>query len=145
MLQIPHLHVDEEVKRLKGSALTAADNGEVEARIELAKKWLSDYAPEHAKFEIQKKIPAAVRSLSGGQRKFLSDVADVMNSKDWQGEELHSALHELRKKSTLEPKDAFGALYIALLGKDSGPQAGWFLEALDKEFVTSRFRECGVK
>jgi len=30
---------------------------------------------------------------------------------------------------------------MALLGKESGPQAGWFLEALDKNFLIERFGE----
>jgi lysyl-tRNA synthetase class 1 len=36
---------------------------------------------------------------------------------------------------------AFGAIYLAFLGKASGPQAGWFLAALDRDFVVGRLRE----
>jgi lysyl-tRNA synthetase class I len=30
---------------------------------------------------------------------------------------------------------------LAFLGKASGPQAGWFLAALDRDFVVARLRE----
>jgi len=41
----------------------------------------------------------------------------------------------------LTPREAFSAIYLAFLGKDSGPQAGWFLAALDREFVLRRLEE----
>ena len=84
------------------------------------------------------------KTLSAGQKKFLADIAALLKEKDWKGEELHAAIHELKKKSALESKDAFQAIYIALLGKNSGPQAGWFLEALPKEFVIKRFLETSI-
>jgi heme O synthase-like polyprenyltransferase len=41
----------------------------------------------------------------------------------------------------LSPREAFGAIYRAFLGKDSGPQAGWLLAALDRRFVLGRLTE----
>jgi lysyl-tRNA synthetase class 1 len=41
----------------------------------------------------------------------------------------------------ISPKDAFSAIYLSILGKDSGPQAGWLLASLDKEFVVKRLKE----
>ena len=57
---------------------------------------------------------------------------------------LHGKIHELRKASPLEARDGFGAIYLALLGKGSGPQAGWFLEALDRAFVIQRFKDVAM-
>src|SRR3989338_6283589 len=48
------------------------------------------------------------------------------------------------KKSFWNPWPFFYAIrqiYMALLGKDSGPQAGWFLEAVDRRFLIDRFLE----
>jgi lysyl-tRNA synthetase class I len=39
---------------------------------------------------------------------------------------------------------AFGAIYWAFLGKSSGPQAGWFLAALPRDFVLSRLRDAAA-
>lgn len=138
MLQIPHLNINEEAAKLKGQALTKGDKEELEMRAQYAKKWLEKYATEKEKFEIQSAIPALAATLTEDQKKFLKGIADLLQSKDWKGEELHAAIHDLRKQSPLQAKEAFQAIYIVLLGKDSGPQAGWFLEALDKDFVIDR-------
>ncbi len=44
----------------------------------------------------------------------------------------------------LPPGRAFAALYLAFLGRTSGPRAGWLLAALDREFVLSRLREASA-
>lgn len=141
ILQIPRLKVEKEVQKLKGRALVEADRREIKERVKYAKLWLKDYAPEHFKFQIQEEIPEAVRTLTGDQKAFLKQIGDLLAKKDWKGEELHAEIHNLRKASPLEPKEAFSAIYLALLGKDSGPQAGWFLESLDQKFVIDRFKK----
>lgn len=141
LVQMPQLDFLDEIAKLKGSPLTEDEKSETVRRAEFAKKWLKEYAPENDKFEVQKALPALAKTLTADQKKFLKEVADLLQEKDWQGEELHAAIHELRKKSPLEAKEAFRAIYIVLLGKTSGPQAGWFLEALPKTFVVKRFKE----
>ena len=139
MLQIPHLDLEKEGAALKDSDLTPEDLTELKTREKFAKMWLSKYALPMHKFEIQMETPAV--ELTAEQGEFLRAIADLLEEKDWKGEELHGAIHELKKNSPLEAKQAFQAIYLALLGKDSGPQAGWFLEALEKDFVVKRFRE----
>ncbi len=141
ILQIPSLDFLKEIEKLKGSSLTEADKKEANERKEYAKIWLKKYADENSLFTIQEELPEKAKSLSPEQKEFLKSIAELLEQKDWEGEALHSAIHDLRKKSALDAKLAFGAIYVALLGKDSGPQAGWFLEALDKKFVIKRFRE----
>lgn len=140
LIQMPQLDFLEEVKKLKGKALTVEEKDEAQHRAQYARKWLADYASENDKFEVQQKLPQSAKSLSEEQKKFLAAIAALLEEKNWQGEELHAAIHELKKKSPLSASQAFQAIYIALLGKPSGPQAGWFLEALPKDFVIQRFR-----
>jgi lysyl-tRNA synthetase class I len=47
----------------------------------------------------------------------------------------------IRPNAKIEPKDFFVALYTIFLAKDSGPQAGWFLAALPRDFVLKRLKE----
>ena len=140
MVQMPHLNIEDEVEKLKGAPLTAADKKELETRLHYVRIWLNGYAPESAKFAVQEALPEAARTLSQDQKEFLSQVAAELQ-KEQSGEELHGKIHALRKASPLEAREAFGAIYLALIGKDSGPQAGWFLEALDRDFVIGRFKE----
>jgi len=139
--QIPHVELYEEIAKLKGSALTDADKKEVDLRKHYAGLWLKDFAPDAYQFTVQDVVPAGASTLSEGQKKFLGDIAKALAEKDWTGDELHGKIHELKEASGMPPKEAFGALYMALLGKESGPQAGWFLEALDKNFLIERFNE----
>ena len=138
-IQMPHMNAEEEIAKVKGSGLTEEDQNEIKTRIEYGKKWLEEYAPADFVFQIQSETPQV--DLNSDQKKFLSDIAQAMSQADLAGETLHGKIHEIRKASPLEPRTAFQAIYLALLGKDSGPQAGWFLEALDKEFVIKRFQE----
>lgn len=143
MVQIPYLNVKEEVGKMKGQTLTEADREEVHERAEYAKVWLEQFANEDAKFEIQQEIPELAQTLTRVQKQFLYEVGALVQSHTGTGEELHSKIHGLRKDFQkdygLQVREAFGAIYVALLGKNSGPQAGWFLEALDTQFVVKRF------
>lgn len=139
LIQMPQLDFLEEVGKLKGKTLTVEEKDEATRRAQYAQKWLKEYASENDKFEVKKEIPEQAKSLSGNQQIFLKNIADVLQQKDWTGEELHAAIHEIKKNSPLSSSQAFQAIYIALLGKESGPQAGWFLESLPKDFVIKRF------
>lgn len=141
LIQMPQLDFLGEIGKLKGAKLTTKEKEEAQRREKYARKWLADYAPDVEKFEVQKIAPELAKSLSQDQKNFLRAIADLLQQKEWGGEALHAAIHELRKKSPLDAKTAFQAIYIVLLGKISGPQAGWFLEALPKEFVVKRFTE----
>ena len=115
---------------------------EATERSEFVTLWLEKFADDNAKFEIQKTLPELAKELSADQRAFLGSIAGALTTeKNLDGEALHSKIHELRKASPLEARDGFGAIYVALLNKPSGPQAGWFLEALDPEFVIKRFED----
>jgi len=141
MVQIPHLSITKEVEKLKGITLTPEDKKELEDRVAYARRWLDEFASDQAKFQIQTEIPVSAASLDSEQKKFLQAIATLLQENpSLSGEELHSKIHELKKASPLEAREAFGAIYQALLGKDSGPQAGWFLEALDRTFVIERFK-----
>lgn len=142
IMQIPSLDFWEEMEELKGSKLTPEEKNEAQRRRQYAQQWLSDYAPEQAKFEIQKTLPACAHELSAQQKAFLKEIVQTMKQNPrLKGDELHGKLHELKKTSGLDARVAFGAIYAALLGKDSGPQAGWFLDAMEHDFVIERLQE----
>ncbi len=141
--QMPHMDILEEVAKLKGESLTELDKKELDSRVFYAKTWLSAYAPEDYKFELATDfIPEKAKSFTNTQKQTLIKILDYIQSKDnLDGQELHTAIHDIRKESGLEPAELFGAIYQSFLGKDSGPKVGWFLSVLDKEFVERRLKE----
>ena len=57
------------------------------------------------------------------------------------GEEIHKKLHDIKETQKIAPAELFGAIYLSFLDKSSGPQAGWFLSSLKKDFVVQRLKE----
>lgn len=141
--QIPGADLEDEAERGKGTPLTDQDRHELEARLADARRWLKTYAPEAYRFEVQKALPPAASGLSQQQRAFLAALVPLVEEAV-DGDSLHGAIHSLKGELGLTPKAAFGAIYLALLGKESGPQAGWFLAALDRRFVISRLLEAAA-
>lgn len=141
LLQMVRKNVLQYAEEEKSRKLSKDEIIELKVRENYAKIWLSKYAPENYKFEIQKEIPEAAKNLSADQKTFLSKIANLLEQKKWVGEELHSEIHNLKKEMNLDAKLAFSAIYLSLLGKDSGPQAGWLIVSLDKDFVINRFRQ----
>jgi lysyl-tRNA synthetase class 1 len=141
LLQMPTVDLPRAIAREKGAPLTEADREELEHRVADARRWLTAYAPEHYKFEVLARLPTSVAMLTRVQRQYLARIAESLGGRAWTGEELHAHLHALKAEMGLTPREAFGAIYQAFLGKDSGPQAGWFLTALDPQFVVQRLRE----
>ncbi len=103
-----------------------------------ARIWVERFAPDSEKFSISDTLPEAVKSLSGEQKEFLVQVSELVKVHS-DPEELQKAIYEKAKEMNIQPKDAFSAIYIALLGKNHGPKAGWLLQSLDKDFVKKRF------
>ncbi len=141
LLQMPNVDLEAEAAEEKGSKLTPEDLADLKQRKKYAQKWLASYAPEHYKFEVKDKIPKEARDLRQRQREFLAKILKLIEQKKWKGEDLHTKIHEIRQKMDLDPRQAFSAIYLIFIGKDSGPQAGWFLASLDRDFVIKRLKE----
>ncbi len=142
--QIPSVDLGEQAAREKGAPLAPADREELEMRLDDARRWLGTYAPESYKFEVQAALPPTAAGLSDEQRAFLAALVPLVQQAQ-SGESLHAAIHALKGEHGLAPKAAFGAIYQTFLGKDSGPQAGWFLAALDSGFVAHRLLEAATR
>lgn len=141
MLQMPRVDIFNYAEEERGSSLTAVEKQEIENRIEIAKKWLEKFAPENYKFTIQEKLPEVAKDLNEQQKDFLKKIADVIETENLSGEDLHHKIHDIKNEMKINPKEAFSAIYLSFIGKDSGPQAGWLLASLDKEFVIKRLEE----
>jgi len=141
LVQMQHMDVFVEVATMKGEELTDEDKAEITIRAHYAKRWLSEYADDRFIFTLQTQIPEAVASLTEAQAaalRLLSDKIELAGTTD--GQTLHELIHGVRETTGLTPKEFFGAIYIAFLGKDSGPKVGWFLSTLSRDFLLKRLR-----
>jgi lysyl-tRNA synthetase class 1 len=140
--QIPGVDVAERVAAEKGGPLTGHEAAILEQRREAARAWLVAYAPERARLAVRRDaLPAAIGEADDAQRAYLGALAPALESvAAWSGEALQAAIFATAKEGGLPAGRAFAALYLAFLGRDSGPRAGWLLAALDREFVIERLR-----
>jgi len=141
LIQMFRTSIEDYAKEEKGSHLTKDELSELKIREKYARLWLTKYAPENYKFEIQEKLPKSAENLDKGQKEFLSGIIKALSEKKWLGDELHAKIHEIKNELKLDPRRAFSAIYLSILDKDSGPQAGWLLASLDRDFVVKRFKE----
>lgn len=141
LVQLPGVDVEAAVAAEKGAPLTEEDRAELRQRIEDARRWLRTYAPPEERFEVQPALPEAAQDLTPAQQAFLAQLARVLETTPWEGEAVHGAIHRLKAELGLPAGEAFQAIYRAVLGRRSGPQAGWLLAALDRTFVVQRLRE----
>lgn len=105
-----------------------------------ARIWVDKYAPDSEKFVVAKELPQQAKELSKEQKNYLKKVATELEKK-WNPEDFQKALYVWSKELAIPSKDAFAAIYLALIGKNHGPKAGWLILSLDKEFVRNRFSE----
>lgn len=139
IVQMAHLNLEAEAVRAKGEALTEEEKKALHERARYAKYWLSTYAPEEFKYELQEEMPDV--ELSEVQKKALTALADYLQAQERTGEDAHARLHELKTEVPIQPAELFKAIYRIFLSRDSGPKAGWFLAGLPREFVIARLKE----
>jgi lysyl-tRNA synthetase class 1 len=125
---------------LKRSGYVVSDIDDIRQSSVNAKNWLSRFAPTFVKFKVQETLPIEVKKLSQKQRIALGTLADEIRFKKT-AEELHNKIYEVAEEAGIDSSDVFKAIYVAILGKSSGPRAGWFLISLDGNFVRKRLRE----
>lgn len=101
--------------------------------------WLKNWAPDDAKFELAPKPP---KILDEKEINYLKALADKIQAapEDADGEWFHKAIYEFKDTTGLAPKQLFGTLYKALIDKESGPRAGWFLSILPRDWLIKRLR-----
>jgi len=142
LVQMPHIHLHTELEAMKGASLTEDDMQEIDLRITYAKLWLQNYADDAFIFTLQDTLPEKAKELTAEQKNALhlfGDKLEALEVKD--GQAIHELTHAIKEESGLDAKTFFTAVYIAFLGKESGPKVGWFLSTLDTNFVLSRLRE----
>jgi len=59
---------------------------------------------------------------------------------DADGAYFHERIYELKDELGMAPKELFSTLYRALIGRQSGPRAGWFLSILPRGWLVKRLK-----
>ncbi len=110
----------------------------VRKELKFIDSWLNSWAPEDVKFSLREDVNPD--EFSDADKEFLNTlghkIAQAPDGAD--GEWFHKAIYEFKESHGLQPKQLFQVLYRVLIGKDSGPRAGWFLSILPRDWLISR-------
>ncbi len=142
LAQVPGADIPARVAAEKGAPLEPRETAILDERLASARAWLEAYAPPGAVMAVRRDgLPPEAAGLSAIQRAFLGDLAEEPPPADASGEAWQARLFAGAAAGGLPAGDAFRALYLAFLGRPSGPRAGWLLASLDHDFVVGRLRE----
>jgi lysyl-tRNA synthetase, class I len=140
IVQMPHLDIETEAEKLKGSALNADEKKSLKERELYVKKWIESFAPDEYKFEIQKSTPKDFETDDEITKTFglLKEKLEALES--WEGGAIHETIHAVKTETGIAPKKLFQSLYQIFLWRNSGPQVGWFLSTFSKNDVLKRLQ-----
>jgi lysyl-tRNA synthetase class 1 len=138
-LKNPDLTI-EVIKRSEYHSIAVEDAEIIREELQFIDQWLVHWAPEDVKFSLSDTFDAG--SFSESQKRFLELLADKITDapEDADGSWFHLAMYELKDELGINPKDMFATLYSVLLGRSSGPRAGWFLSVLPRDWLLDRLR-----
>ncbi|PIR54662.1 lysine--tRNA ligase [Candidatus Peregrinibacteria bacterium CG10_big_fil_rev_8_21_14_0_10_36_19] len=140
--QMPHVDMEKRVEEMKGAELNDLDKEELELRVKYSEKWLETCSPEKYIYKLREDLPEECANLDEEQKGFLKLLAEYLEENPAAtGHDVQTFIHDKKKELGFQPAVIFRAIYASLLGKDSGPKAGWLIEALDNQFLINRFKE----
>jgi lysyl-tRNA synthetase class 1 len=124
----------------KGGPLDEREQRILDERVSAVGSWLAAYAPDRYRLEVRTDaLPDAAAALDADQRRFLAELAaDLRGAWPTTGEAWQSAIFRVAALAGIEARRAFLAIYLAFLGRENGPRAGWILAPYQPEFVLGR-------
>jgi lysyl-tRNA synthetase class 1 len=130
----------EVIKRTEHRETAEADSEIIRNELRFIDAWLQKRAPDDIKFTLTDSVDAG--QFSDQEQTFLRALGEKVASApaDADGAWFHDAIYAFKDELGLSPKEMFGALYRALIGKASGPRAGWFLSILPREWLVKRLK-----
>ncbi len=128
------------IRRTEHAATVNNQEGVIEAELNFIDAWLEKWAPEDVKFSLRESLDGL--QLNDQQKSFVTQLAAKLEQApaDADGEWFHKAIYDFKDSSGLTPKELFTTLYQVLIGKQSGPRAGWFLSILPRDWLIKRFK-----
>ena len=108
----------------------------VEKIIACAEIWLEKYAPEQYIIRINEAVPEDIVSiLSARQTKAIRSLSEKLIEKEYSEDRLFDVFKEIMSSSDLSTKEFFGAVYLAVIGKERGPRLTGFIKTIGQKKV----------
>ncbi len=104
-------------------------------RLERAKNWARDYAPEDYVYEINEEIPEDVREeLSEEEKDAAIKLAEMLETEDWKDQDdLDGKIFDVKEDTELGTGEFFNAMYKVILSRESGPRLSRLIISIGAE------------
>ena len=121
--------------------LSGEPNLALQNRLDRMRYWIgSIHFPEDARINIQKEIDNNTRQqLSQKQLIFLGNLASNLRDSDWSDEAIGTRIRETASTSEISGREAYIALYWAMLGRSHGPKASALIFEIGKTAAVELF------
>ncbi|MFB6292070.1 MAG: lysine--tRNA ligase [Candidatus Nanohaloarchaea archaeon] len=116
---------------------------QVVSRLERAKNWARDYAPEEYRYTINFELPAEIQEeLDPDQEEAMSLLLDMLKSQDFSSQdELDGELFDVKDESALDTGEFFKTAYRVLLSRDQGPRLSRLILSIGQEETVDILRQ----
>jgi lysyl-tRNA synthetase, class I len=142
--QMPNIDIYDFFEKQKDEKLSQIDRDVIDQRLKYAKYYLENFADPKDKFTYNEKIPELAENLTVIEKKALialQEVLEDVKSEEIDGEKLQNLIFEKAKSNKIDTKTMFSVIYKVLLGKTSGPKAGWLIVDVGIQKVLKRITE----
>ena len=121
--------------------LSGKPNSALQNRLERMRNWIgSIHFPEDARINIQKVIDENSRAqLSSEQLSFLEKLAVELGDSEWSDEAIGNTIRMTSANSGVSGREAYIALYWAMLGRSHGPKASALIFEIGKSAAIELF------
>jgi len=114
--------------------ISEEDKERVLERVHRSKKWIKNYAKEDRKINIQDRVTGEVKEkISERQKKILEELRDYLKNGEYGAGEIQNRIYDMKDEYDISAGKIFQAIYLAILGKESGPRAGQLIKAVGQE------------
>jgi lysyl-tRNA synthetase class 1 len=128
----------EVLKRTEYSQIAEEDSEIIKAELRFIDEWLNRWAPDDVKFSLTDNVDPTI--FSDNEKAYFKKLAQIVSAApiDADGSWFHKSIYELKDEFGLDTKEMFQILYKLIIGRDSGPRAGWFLSTLPRDWLIAR-------
>ena len=104
-------------------------------RLERAKNWAREYAPEKYVYEINYEVPEKiVATLDDNQREAAQLLGEMLENKSWEDQDdLDGKIFDVKEESDLGTGEFFNAMYKIILSRENGPRLSRLIISLGSE------------
>lgn len=128
------------IKRTEHAEVAEQQADIIVRELQLIDNWLTTSAPESLVFSLRQSVDMS--EFTPEEREYFTMLAGSIATapEGADGAWFHATIYDLKEHVAIPPKELFGSLYRLLIGKTSGPRAGWFLSLLPRDWLLARLR-----